>query len=178
MRIAKLFTVVCFIILVTSCTSDDMTALDTRAQASDLVGTWNLIEESQEGTGKVTLQGIPVTGTITSMGKDFDATITFTENPNILMAAGSYTEVITASFATINRTEEIPVVLNNELSQGAWSLNEGVITLSGGSEIQDVNIIELTSTRLKIEIPIKRDVVIEGSNVEVDTTIKMTFDKQ
>lgn len=161
-----------------SCTSDDMTPIDTRAQANDLVGIWKLTEESQEGTGRITLNGVPLTGNITSTAKDLDATLTISENPNILNASGSYTEVITGSFATLSRTEEIPVVLNNELNQGAWSLDEGVITLSGGDETQKVNIVELTSTTLKIEVPIDRDVILEGTTVALDTTIKMTFAKQ
>jgi len=155
-----------------------MTPIDTRAQANDLVGVWVLTEESQEGTGTVILNDIPLSGNITSTAKDLNATLTISENPNTIMAAGSYTEVITASFVTLTRTEEIPVILNNELSQGIWSLNEGVITISDSNESQEVSIIELTSTILEIEIPIERDVVLEGTSVSIDTTIKMTFTKQ
>ncbi len=174
----KLFTVLSFILFFVSCTNDDLSDLDTAAKASDLIGTWNLIEESQEGVASVILQGLPLTGTITSVSKDLNATITFSENPSVLTATGSYTETITATFATLTRTEEIPVLLNNELSQGAWSLNQGVISLSGGNEMQAINIVELTGSTLKIEIPIVRNVILEGNNIGLDTTIKMTFSKQ
>ncbi len=178
MKVIKLLTVFSFILFFVSCTSDDMTSLDTNAKVSDLLGTWDLTEESQEGVASIILQGLPLTGAITSVSQDLNATITFSENPGVLTVAGSYTEIITASFATLTRTEEIPVVLNNELSQGAWSLNQGVITLSGGNEMQDINIIELTGTTLRIEIPIVRNVILEGNNIGLDTTIKMTFSKQ
>lgn len=178
MKRIKLLTVFSFILFFVSCTNDDMASLDTNAKVSDLLGTWNLTEESQEGVASVILQGLPLTGNITSVSKDLNATITFSENPSVLTVTGSYTEIITATFATLTRTEEIPVVLNNELSQGTWSLSQGVISLSGGNEMQDIDIIELTSNTLRIEIPIVRNVILEGNNVGLDTTIKMTFSKQ
>ena len=154
MKVIKLLTIFSFVLFFVSCTSDDTSSLNTNAKVSDLLGTWTLTEESQEGVASIILQGVPLTGSITSTSKDLDASITFSENPSVLTVVGSYTEIITASFATLTRTEEIPVVLNNELSQGTWSLSQGVITLSGGNEVQEINIIELTGTTLKIEIPI------------------------
>ncbi len=178
MKTLKIVSILCFIFLTTACTSDDESPIDTGAAANDLVGVWQLTEESQDGVGKVTLEGVTINGTITSTSKNLDATLTITENPNTITAAGSYTEVITASFATLSRTEEVEVNLDNELNQGAWSLNNGVLTLLGGAETLEVNIIQLTSTMLRIEIPIERDVIIEGTDVSIDTTIKMTFTKQ
>jgi len=178
MKTLKILSILCFIFALTACTSDDGSPVDTGASSNDLVGVWNLTEESQDGIGKVTIEGITLNGTITSTSKNLDATLTITENPNTITAAGSYTEVITASFATISRTEEVLVNLDNELNEGAWSLNNGVLTLLGGSETLDVDIIELTATTLKIEIPIQRDVILEGNDVAIDTTIKMTFSKQ
>ncbi len=178
MKSIKFLSALCFVFFMTACTNDDESPIDTGASANDLVGVWNLTEESQDGIGKVTIEGITLNGTITSTSKNIDASLTITENPNTITATGGYTEVITASFATLNRTEEIRVDLDNELNQGAWSLNSGVLTLLGGSETLDVNIIELSSTTLKIEIPIQRDVILEGNEVAIDTTIKMTFSKQ
>ncbi len=178
MKILKILSILLVVVSLTGCTSDDGSPIDTNASANDLVGVWTLTEESQDGVAKVTIEGVTLNGTITSTSKNLDATLTITENPNTITAAGSYTEVITASFATLNRTEEVLVDLDNELNQGAWSLSNGVLTLLGGSETLDVNIIELTSTTLRIEIPIERDVVLEGTDVAIDTTIKMTFTKQ
>lgn len=178
MRTIKLLTTLVFVFFISSCTSDDTSILDTGAKSSDLVGVWELEEESQEGIASTILGGIPLRGTITSFGKDLSATITLTESPNVLSVTGSYTEVITASFATFSRTEEIPILLNNELNQGTWSLNQGVISLLGNNETQEINIIQLTSTTLVIEIPIIRNVILEENNVGLDTTVKMTFNKQ
>jgi len=171
----------CFVatmlILFVSCTNDEDTLVDVDAEASDLVGTWELIEESQEGKGTATIEGIPITGNITSFAKDIDAQITISENPNTISASGGYTEVITGTFATISRTDEVPVSLNDEINQGSWSLTNGVLTLTGGGETLDINITELTATTLKVEIDVVRDVTIDGVVVAIDTTIKMTFSK-
>jgi hypothetical protein len=177
MKALKYVVIVCVISLISACTSDDST-IDTNAQEQDLIGTWNLTEESQDGKGTATIEGIPVSGNISSFAKDLDAQITFSNAPNSITASGGYTEVVTVSFLTITNTEEIPVFLNGEISQGTWSMNSGVITLSGGNDSQEINIVELTATTLKVEINVLRDVVVDGIDVAVDTTVKMTFVKQ
>ncbi len=177
MEILKKGLLTCLIIVIVSCSSDDNSQVDRNAQEDALVGTWNLIEESQVGTGTATIEGIPLTGNISSFAKDIDAQIIISKTPNIITPSGSYTEVITVSFLTINRVEEVPVFLGGEINDASWSLNDGVLELLDGNETQEINIITLTATTLKVEINVIRDIVIDGIDVAVDTTIKMTFEK-
>ncbi len=177
MEVLKNSLLTCLILLIISCESDDGSLVDTGAQEDALVGTWNLIEESQEGTGTATIDGFPLTGNISSFAKDIDAQIIISKTPNVITPSGSYTEVITVSFLTITRNEEISVFLGGEINQASWSLNDGVLELLDGNETQEINIITLTATTLKVEINVVRDIVIDGIDIAVDTIIKMTFEK-
>jgi len=165
-------------ILFISCSSDDSTPIDINAQEEDLVGTWNLIEESQDGT--VSPNGIPVNGSITSVGKDLNAQIVFTANPNNYTGSGSYTDVIkiTAVGQTLAEGELI-VPISDIINQGTWSLNAGVLTLTQNGIEQKVNITELTAATLKIEFEIEENnVTYQGFTGDIKSTIKMTFTKQ
>jgi len=78
-----------FSIIAVSCSEDGSTIIDTNAQAQDLIGTWNLTEESQNGTVSTEIiVGIPVKGNITSIGKDLDTQILFAESPTSFNASG------------------------------------------------------------------------------------------
>lgn len=181
MRILKNGILISVLTLFISCTSsDDTIMIDTSAKSSDLVGTWNLIEEGQEGTVSTTFNGIPVNGTISSTGKDLNTLLTFTENPNNISAAGSYTDVI--KFSVVGQTlaeQEVTIPISDFINQGSWSLNQGVLTLTQNNVQQDVSIIELTSTSLIIGIDIEDEQVdYQDISGTVNTTIKMTFRKQ
>lgn len=181
MRILKNGLFITILALFVSCTgSDDTIIVDTNASPSDLAGTWNLIEESQEGKISTTFNNIPVNGDITSVGKDLDTQLVFTEGPNNFTASGSYTDVI--SFSIVGQSlaeQEVTIPISDFISQGTWSLSQGILTMIQNSVQQDVRITELTSTSLKIEIDIEDEQVdYQDFSGTVDTTIKMNFTKQ
>lgn len=170
-----------FSMIVVSCNDDDTPIIDTNAMAEDLIGTWNLTEESQNG--KVTTElivGIPVSGIVTSVGKNLNAQFIFNENPNIYEASGGYTDVIKIAVAGQTLAEgDLEVPISNLIDQGSWSLNQGVLTLSHNGIEQKVNIIELTTTTLIIELDIEEDnITYQGFTGDIESTIKMTFEKQ
>lgn len=181
MRILKNGLLISVLTLFVSCTSsDDTIMIDTSAKSSDLVGTWNLTEEGQEGTVSTTFSGIPVNGTITSTGKDLNTLLTFTENPNNITAAGSYTDVI--KFSVVGQSlaeQEIKIPISDFINQGSWSLDQGILTITQNNVQQDVRIVELTSSSLIIEIDIEDEQVdYQDFSGTVNTTIKMIFTKQ
>jgi hypothetical protein len=170
-----------FSMIVVSCNDDDTSIIDTNAMAEDLIGTWNLTEESQNG--KVTTElivGIPVSGIVTSVGKNLNAQFIFNENPNIYEASGGYTDVIKIAVAGQTLAEgDLEVPISSLIDQGSWSLNQGVLTLSHNGIEQTVNIIELTTTTLIIELDIEEDnITYQGFTGDIESTIKMTFEKQ
>ena len=181
MRILKNVLIVAIVTLFISCTaSDDTIMIDANAKSSDLAGTWNLTEESQDG--KITMElvpGIPTSGNITSVGKNLDTQITFTENPNFLTATGEFTDAVKVSvLGKVVAEGDLPIRITDLINQGTWSLNEGVITLTQKNIQETINITQLTSTTLKIEIDIKKEGVtyLEYTG-DIDTTVKMTFTK-
>lgn len=181
MRILKNGLLISVLTLFISCTgSDDTIIIDTSAKSSDLVGTWNLIEEGQEGTVSTTFNSIPVNGTITSTGKDLNTQLTFTENANNITANGSYTDVI--KFSVVGQSlaeQEVTIPISDFINQGSWSLDQGILTITQNNVQKEVRISELTSSTLKIEIDIE-DEQVEYQDISgtVNTTIKMTFTKQ
>jgi len=180
MRILKNGLLMFVLTLFFSCTSsDDTIIVDTNAKSSDLVGTWNLIEEGQKGTISTTFNGIPVNGDISSTGKDLNTQMTFAENPNNVSAAGSYTDVIKISIVGQSVAEqEITIPFNGFINQGSWSLNQGILTLTQNNVQKDVRIVELTTSSLKMEIDIEDEQVdYQDFSGTVNTTIKMTFTK-
>lgn len=177
MSITKKIILFVFTLLVISCSDDDSTTIDTNAQVEDLIGTWNLTEESQDGTVDV---GTPVNGNITSVGKNLDTQFIFTDNPSNFEASGGYTDAIKISVAGITVAEgDVDVPISTLINQGTWAIDQGILSLTQNSIVQTVNITELTSTMLKIEFDIEEnDVTFQGFTGDIQSTIKMTFTKQ
>ncbi|MDX5585304.1 MAG: hypothetical protein QNK20_10370, partial [Aureibaculum sp.] len=74
---------------------------------------------------------------------------------------------------------DLEVPISSLINQGSWSLNQGVLTLSHNGIEQTVNIIELTTTTLIIELDIEEDnITYQGFTGDIESTIKMTFEKQ
>jgi len=170
-----------FSIIAVSCSEDGSTIIDTNAQAQDLIGTWNLTEESQNGTVSTEIiVGIPVKGNITSIGKDLDTQILFAESPTSFNASGGYTDVIKIAVAGQTLAEgDVDVPISTLINQGTWAIDQGVLSLTQNGIEQKVNITELTATTLKIEFDIEENnVTYQGFTGDIKSTIKMTFEKQ
>ncbi|MCF6347950.1 MAG: DUF5004 domain-containing protein [Flavobacteriaceae bacterium] len=174
-NLAVVFSITLFLF---SCSDNDTTPIDTSAQEQDLIGTWLLIEVTQDGTIDTTFEGIPVTGKITSFGKEIDAQIEFNENPNAFTGSGGYIDEITITFLGQSFTDDVPISINNSVSQGTWSLDQGILTLGENSNQQTVNITELTDTNLKFEFDIEETGTLQGFTGTINSTVKMTFTKQ
>lgn len=177
MKLSKFLMLFFLTITIASCTSDDTDTPETNVQEGDLVGTWNLTEESQDGTISGVFGGIPVTGDITSIGKNFDTQLTISRNPNNFNASGSFTDAITVSAASIVLFEdEFVVPINDLINQGTWSVDQGILKLAQNGDTIDVRIVELTTTTLKLEFDIEDlDVTYDDNTGIVNSTIKMTF---
>lgn len=177
MKILKNSLLIAFTILFISCTSDDSTPIDTNAQANDLLGTWKLTEITQEGTTKTEIQGVPITANFSSVGKNINSQLVFTDNPNNFTSSGSYTSVVTITIVGQSTSQEIPVDINDYLNQGTWEFNAGIITVNSNGEIQTANITELTNTTLKFEVELDVVTVDQGITNRTNTTAKMTLIK-
>ena len=177
MKVLKNSLLIFITILFISCTSDDSTPIDTNAQSNDLLGTWKLTEITQEGTTKTELQGVPITAVFSSVGKNINSQLVFTDNPNSFTSSGSYTSVVTITFVGQSTTQEIPVDIDDYLNQGTWEFNEGILAVYSNGETQIATITELTNTTLKIEIELNIITVDQGITNRTQTTAKMTLIK-
>ena len=178
MKVLKIITVLCFTLFFISCTDDESTPIDTNAQENDLVGTWSLTEITQDGTATSTVQGVPVETNYTSFGKNIDAQIAFSQNPNNFTASGGFTSVVTVTLLGQSTSQEFPIVIDGVLNQGTWEVNQGIITVTQNNDSQSLNITQLTDTQLKLEIELKQDVVIQGTTFSTKSTAKLTLVKQ
>ncbi len=159
-------------------TDDDGNTVDPNAQAQNLIGTWLLTEITQDGTVESEIQGVPVSGTITSFGKDIDAQIVFTESPDNYVTSGGYTDVITVKVLGQTFNEEQNISISDILGQGSWTLDQSILTLTQSSDIRAANVIELTTTSLKLEIEIKEQAVLQDITGNIKSTLMMTLTKQ
>ena len=166
-------------LLFISCsTNDEESIVDINAEKKNLIGTWLLAEITQDGIVSTDVQGATVNGTITSFGKDIDAQIIFSENPDNYIASGGYTDVITVNVLGRTIDEQQHISVADRLGQGSWTLDQGILTLTQNSGARAVSIIESTATRLKLEIEIKELATLQGITGTITSTLSMTLNKQ
>lgn len=159
--------------LFTSCSSDDDNSqIDLSV---DITGQWDLTEVESEGDSTVTYEGQTVTVTLSGFGKDYDAQVLFTENPNQVSATGTYTMVLTTTFLGITQTDEYPIEFSNEFESGNWSLegNQMLITDITTGETQAAEILVLQQN--KMVLLLEMTTMIEG--VEANLTSEMTLER-
>lgn len=157
-------------VLITNCKKDD-------DNFASLVGTWNLTDiHTDNGTSTVTFLGIPVTGTYTFHGIDYNATTTFTENPNEFVSSGDYTYLISVNYAGVPQTE-IDTIEVSSVNSGEWEINGDKLTqfIAGDSTVLTIE--ELTDSKLRVRYD--QDVIFEDQGIIVHdkATIYSTFEK-
>ncbi|GAA4277110.1 hypothetical protein [Aquimarina mytili] len=154
-------------IIVTSCSNDD-DVIPFVADASLIPGAWDLQEiRSENGTFTTTVQNLPITGTYSISGKDYNASVTLTEataenEPNTLSSTGSFTLVATFSIPLqepIVIEEAIPEVLGT----GEWSVNGNTLTTTTQGESQSYEIIALSAQALTLRIAINEETTVESA---------------
>jgi len=178
-NLKKLIVLFSATLLFLSCDTDDGGSIvDPNAEAKNLIGTWLLVEITQNGTVSTEVQGLPVNGTITSFGKDIDAQIIFSENPDNYVASGGYTDVITVNVLGQIIDEQQNISISDILGQGSWTLDQGILTLKQSSDIRAASVIELTTTSLKLELEINEQAVLQGITGNIESTLMMTLTKQ
>jgi len=159
-------------LLFTSCNSDDAVL---QIDNSQILGTWKLIELEENGTTVTTTQGTSITATLSAFGKDIDAELTFTENPNKFVSLGSYVSVITTEVLGQQITQEVPI--NNFLGSGDWEINGNSMSVSTNGEEDMAEIIELNESRLKLKYTTSEETTLQGTAIKIDITVFYTLTK-
>ena len=162
-----------FSLFLSACSDDsDSERIVVNTSADKLEGTWEMNETTQEGT----FETMGVKLNFTSYGENITAQVVFTGNPNSIISSGGFDSVVTISGLAI--TETIPVLLNDFLVGGTWTVDGGVITISQNNQQVEAYVIELTDTLLRIEVDIIETLTIQGITGDVESTSSITFTKQ
>ncbi len=134
-----------FLFVFASCSSDDDNT-DTQVDSTvDITGSWELKAMEYEGESTQTAGGQTLTVTYEAFGKDFDAQVVFTEDPNEVTSTGTYTIEMTMTSMGQSITQDFPVDVSEEfISASEWSIDGNVMTLISEGETQTAEIITLT----------------------------------
>ena len=177
LAIKKVAVLFIFSLFLLACTLDsDSDRIVVNTTADKLVGSWEMNETSQEGTFTTVVNSIPFKVNFTSYGENITAQVVFTDTPNSVVSSGGFDSVVTITGLSL--TETIPVLLNDFLVGGTWTVDGGVITISQNNQQVEAYVIELTDTLLKIEVDIIETLTIQGVTGDVESTSSITFTKQ
>lgn len=160
-----------FLFVFASCSSDD----DSNSQIDltvDLTGSWELTSLEYEGESTIEVENQTLTISFDGFGKDFDAQVNFTEDPNELTSTGSYTLVLTTNFMGESITQEELIDFSDDIITGEWSLENGnqLVIVSNG-ETQTAEIISLNET--KMVLLSNESTSIDGVNVDISSEITL-----
>lgn len=145
-----------------SCNSNDDDATNnTGGTTASIIGAWDLV--NTDGTISVTLGGVPISGTISGSNYN-NSSLTFTENPNKLDLNFDYTMTATASLLGVPQTYDLDI---NESQSGLdWTKTNNTISVTGGTNDLDFEIVELTNTNLTLKVAINETVTFQGQTTQ------------
>ena len=165
MKMLKLIPAVLFLFLI-SCSDDDGNTSEntTPVDQATLIGTWEMTSLTVDADLTGQLLGIPLVTNTTSVGENFDYTLTFTETT--YSTAGSYDIVTTGTANGIPLDEERETITDAN-DRGTYELVNGEIILDGdlldasdvSSDLEGVEV----DPNFEIDINSNGDLVIEQS---------------
>ena len=157
-------------ILFTNCDKDD------DINADNLAGTWALTEfRADDGEASFDLLGIPVSFTYSFVGSNFDATTTFTENPNQFTSTGSYDLTTTTNFAGQIETETTTIDIDES---GTWSISGDKLTQVVTGDTLEFTILELSDEKLRLRLDLDETIIEQGAETHDKATVFTSFEKQ
>jgi len=164
-----------FTLVFTSCSNDDDAV--TTASEGEVIGTWNLTAlETKDGQSITEFDGSSLETTFTSVGKDFDTVITFSEDPQNVVSEGSYTTILTTTFMGESQSEEI--IGEDFFQSEKWRLDGNTLYFVSGEEKEiGLTITELTDSKMSLMYDLEDTVEVLGGTTRVSATYTMTLSK-
>jgi len=159
-------------LLFISCNNDEAVL---QIENSQILGLWKLTELTEDGTTTTTAQGIDLSATFTAYGKNIDAEVNFTENPNKFVSSGSYTSVITTVVLGQQTVQEVPI--NDFIGTGDWEVNGNIITVTSNGEENSAEILELNESMLKLKFVYNQEFSTGGADIKTDIDVYYTLTK-
>ena len=185
-RIYGMVLVMMLSVCVIGCSTDDNGGDDT---GGDLVGTWRLVEFTYNGETSTEIEGTSLDSSFDGEGINLDTTITFSEDPNEVMASGSYDIVLTTSFEGESITQTLPI--DNFESEGTWSRSGNTLTtdveltsiaaaggMTGDMSMTTFSIDELTDTTLRLSASQMEDLSEVGISIMTSVNSVMVLTRE
>lgn len=162
-----------FLFVFSSCSSDD-DANDQIDSAIDVTGSWELTGMESEGEATGEFNGQTVTLPFELLGKDFDAQVVFTENPNEMIPSGTLTLEVTVIFMGFSETTDEIVDFDNEFAPASsWSIDGNILTYESEGEIQTAEITTLTQNKMVLLVDQTRSMM----GLEADVIAEITLER-
>ena len=157
----------------TSCSKDD-DGVD--ATDSQIIGAWNLTALNvNDGRVEIITDGQSIVSELEITGKDFDATVTFAEDPKTVTSEGTFNATVTTT--TMGQTETEEQEGDDFFDNKAWSLNGSVLTIGTGEEEQSFTITRLTDSRMDLRYVLDETETILGFTYSSKLTYTVTLSK-
>lgn len=157
---------------------------DVVVPAPDLVGTWNLTSVTMDDAVLSVTSPVITTLTGEGFGKDLNASMTFTDNPNKVVIDGDFVFQLTYRTAGGQEsTEELPLdnlFFNDTFGflSSTWALNDNILTLSEGGEQLNINVISYIGTIITIETDVNKAITVNNVTSTVTGKALLTIEKQ
>lgn len=168
-----------------SCGSND----DTLDTSGELLGDWELISYTNNGSTSANFQGNTISNTFFGKAIDIDYILTFTENPNKAITENSSFNFELVSTVDGTSSTETSTIKNIN-AEAEWSRNGNVLTFTGdlGSfdttdlviddEVAanpDYIIEKLTETTLILITGVSEQVSDSGFDIDIDVNLRLEF---
>ncbi len=154
--------------------AENMTAEEMNlSEEINLTGEWQVTGfEEEDGQVVSTLSGQSSTQPFTSVGKDYDMTVTFNEDPHTIISDGSFGKVLTSVVFGENQTSES--IATTAFNAAEWRMdNETVILINNGVEIE-VRVAEFSNDRMVLSYDYEKIESDEELNFEINTSATVT----
>jgi len=177
----KILITTLFISILYSCSVNNTS--DVVVPAQDLVGIWNLTSITMDDAVLSVTSPVITTLTGTGFGKNLNATMTFSENPNQVVVDGNF--VFQLTYRTAGGQESTQdlqldnVFFNDTFGflTSTWALNENILTLSEGGEQLNINVISYIGNVITIETNVNKSISLDGVTSTVTGKALLTIEK-
>lgn len=155
----------------TSCSTDSDNLL-----TGDIIGTWAGTALDYSGKTVATVQGQTINTDYVGEAYDMNYTLTFKEDPNIIISEGSYSIKLTG---TVLGQTSVQNIENIEfLEAQSWSKDGNILKLTNNEKSYDCTIVELTDSALKLSLSTEEDISQQGATVTATVNATMAFVKK
>lgn len=140
----------------------------------NLTGEWQLTGfEEEDGQVVSTLGGQSSTQPYTSVGKDYEMTITFNEDPHTVVSDGTFGKVSTSVVFGENQTSES--IAEVAFNASEWRMDDQTVIFINNDEETEVRVNEFSNDKIVISYDFLKIESDEELNFEINTSSVVTI---